>query len=173
MNTWKLLLLRHGKSSWADPHLEDVDRPLKKRGWRATKRMGRFIKQEGILPQCIYASTAKRVEQTTDRLLKGIGKEIDIVWKPELYHASIKTIHEILSQQPAPFHCILMIGHNPGMEDYLHWLDPRLDWPQDGKLFPTAALAEITANKPYAHWRPGEVMIQRITRPRQLVLADD
>ena len=172
MNTWKLLLLRHGKSSWAEPELDDYDRPLKKRGWRDARRMGQFLRQEALLPQCIYASTAKRVQQTTARLLKGMDQEVEIIWQSDLYHAPLKLIHGILAHQAPHLHCILIIGHNPGLEDYLTWLVPAVEWPRNSKLFPTAALAEFTARVPFPHWRPGEVVLQRITRPRELLLND-
>lgn len=173
MNTWKLLLLRHGKSSWSEPQLSDFDRPLKKRGWRDAKRMGRFLIQEGILPEVIYASTAKRVEQTTARLLKGMDQDIQVVSRADLYHAPLHLIHDMLTEQPAQVRCMLMIGHNPGLEDFLTWLVPTVVKPQLGKFFPTATLAEITASVPFSLWRPGQVVLQRMIRPRHLVLDSD
>lgn len=167
MTCWNLLLLRHGKSSWADPKLADMDRPLKKRGRRDSSKIGHFLKTEDLTPQCILSSQAQRARQTVIRVCKGLSfPKGDIHWRTDLYHASREIIHQILGNQPALIRCILIVGHNPGFEEYLDWLIPGICWPSDGKLLPTAALAQLTAAVPYAHWQPGNVSLHRITRPR-------
>ncbi len=64
-----LLLLRHAKSSWNDPSLADHDRPLKKRGRKAAPRMGRWLQENGLRPDCVLCSTATRARETLQLVL--------------------------------------------------------------------------------------------------------
>ena len=65
-----LTLLRHAKSSWDDPHLDDFNRPLNERGWKASRRMGRELAQRGMKVDLVSASPAERVRETIDWLME-------------------------------------------------------------------------------------------------------
>ena len=67
----ELLILRHAKSSWKDPSLDDHDRPLNKRGKKASKRMGQLLADEGIVPDLILSSTARRARRSVRQVLDG------------------------------------------------------------------------------------------------------
>ena len=132
-----LLLLRHGKSSWTDASLADHDRPLKKRGRVTAKRMGRLIRELDLAPDHILSSSAARATATaqlaaTETKCNG---EVEVV--PVLYHADPSAFVAIVSRVPNRFERVLVVGHNPGMED---WLDRLIGHVE---IFPTAALAQI------------------------------
>jgi len=68
-----LLILRHAKSSWSHPGLSDHDRPLNKRGKRDAPRMGQLLREEGLLPDLIISSSAKRAKTTAERVSNESG----------------------------------------------------------------------------------------------------
>lgn len=132
-----LLILRHGKSSWKDVTLADHDRPLKKRGRESAERMGRFLRESNLLPDRILTSSATRATETA-RLVTSTAQfddEMEVV--PDLYHADPTALTLILSRVPDSYNRLLIIGHNPGLEDWLAKLTGY------AKAFPTAALAQI------------------------------
>lgn len=132
-----LLLLRHGKSSWTDASLADHDRPLKKRGRAAAKRMGQLLRELDLVPDHILTSSAERATATA-RLAAEEAKfdgETEVV--PVLYHADPSAFVAIVSRVPNRFDRVLVVGHNPGMEDWLERLTEHVE------AFPTAALARI------------------------------
>lgn len=160
-----LLLLRHGKSSWSDTSLADHDRPLKKRGHEAAKRMGRLIRELKRVPDHILTSSAERAIATAKLAAKEakFDREIEIV--PALYHADPSAFVAIVSRAPNRFDRVLVVGHNPGMEDWLDRLVGRAE------VFPTAALAQVelpveswldlslnTRGTLHGLWRPKEIV---------------
>lgn len=132
-----LLLLRHGKSNWTDTSLADHDRPLKKRGREAAKRMGRLIRELNLVPDHILTSSAERTTATAQLAATEakFGGEVEVV--PVLYHADPSAFVAIVSRVPNRFERVLIVGHNPGMEDWIDRLTGRVE------TFPTAALARI------------------------------
>lgn len=132
-----LLVLRHAKSSWADASLADHDRPLKKRGRRDAPRMGELIRDEGLTPDLIVSSTAKRARQTAAPVAEACGYEGEVQFTRDLYHADPEEIVQVLRPLPDEAERVLIVGHNPGLEDLVEALT-------DGyERMPTAALAQI------------------------------
>ncbi len=159
-----LLLLRHGKSSWTDTSLADHDRPLKKRGREASKRMGRLIRELNLVPDHILTSSAARAVATAELAATEANFDGEIEVVPVLYHADPSAFVAIVSRVPNPFERVLIVGHNPGLED---WLDRLIGHVE---TFPTAALAQIelpvdswldlstdTRGKLQGLWRPKEI----------------
>ncbi len=134
----QLLLLRHAKSSWKDPGMTDHDRPLNPRGKRDAPRVGQLLRERDLVPDLIISSTAKRARKTASKVAKGCGYEGVIELRGELYLASPHVYYEVTRQVPDDWNRVMIIGHNPGIAD---WLDM-----MTGELlrFPTAALAEIS-----------------------------
>ena len=112
----ELLLLRHAKSSWKDTSLGDHDRPLNKRGRAASTRMGQLLADEGIIPDHVLCSTAKRTRQTAKRALKAAGYGGEVTFREELYHASAAEIMQEVARVSDDVERLLVIAHNPGME---------------------------------------------------------
>ena len=132
-----LLLMRHGKSSWSDDALADHDRPLKKRGQDASDRIGLLLSESKLVPDHILTSSAVRALETTQRVIQTAqwSGEAEVV--PELYHADPKSLVAIVSRVPNRVDRLLVIGHNPGLENWLTCLIGRIE------TFPTAALAQV------------------------------
>ena len=144
-NTMKtLLLLRHGKSSWKDSDLADHERPLKKRGRRAAKDMGRLLRDQNFVPDHILTSTACRATETAMLAAKAANFSGDIESWPTLYHADPQTFVAVVSHLPDRFERVLLVGHNPGLADWLSRLTSQTE------AFPTAALAHVEL--PISSW---------------------
>ncbi|MBN1261956.1 MAG: histidine phosphatase family protein [Anaerolineae bacterium] len=139
-----LLILRHAKSSWKDDALADHDRPLSGRGLRDAPRMGRLLRKVNLEPELILSSTAKRARKTVAAVADESGYGGDIRYMPDLYHADPLTFIEILRDVPDAVACVMVVGHNPGLELLLETLTG--DW----ERLPTGALAQVSL--PIAHW---------------------
>jgi len=136
----RLTVLRHAKSSWDDPKLDDFDRPLNDRGWKAARRMGRELSTRGMEFDFVLASPAERVRQTLDGLREKFELRAEIRFERSVYMASEATLLELIRTLPETVKRPLLVGHNPGLQNLVFGLtgDDRVA----GK-FPTAALAGI------------------------------
>jgi phosphohistidine phosphatase len=142
----RLLLLRHGKSDWANPDQPDNERPLNDRGQRAAALMGAYLRQRGLAPDLILSSAAVRTRETAQLVLAALQAPVPLEFRQELYLADPKTIVDVVRGTPDEVATLLVIGHNPGMQLAALKLsagDPagRRDEIED--KFPTAALAVI------------------------------
>jgi phosphohistidine phosphatase len=132
-----LLILRHAKSAWDDPNLEDWDRPLNERGLREAPLMGKLMRKKDLLPDLVLCSNAKRARATLDLAAEASGYNGEIRLLPELYAAPPETYLKALSTLPDHYARVMVVGHNPGLEDLLHGLTGQV------QALPTAALAQI------------------------------
>ena len=139
-----LLILRHGKSSWKDLSLADHDRPLKKRGKRDAPRMGNLLREEGLLPDLILSSTAKRALRTALLVADACGYEGEIDVRREFYPGYPDDYIEALIGLPDDCQVVMVVGHNPGLELLLEELTGAAEF------LPTAALAQVEL--PLQHW---------------------
>jgi phosphohistidine phosphatase len=159
-----LLILRHAKSSWKDPNLADHDRPLNKRGKRDAPRMGRLMRLEGLEPDLILCSTAKRARQTAEAVVEEHGYEGEILLDRELYSFDYEPYLEALTALSDEFGCVMIVGHNPAMEELIEALTGEY------QRFPTAALAEL--NLPITSWREADEIedgeLVNLWRPKEL-----
>ena len=140
-----LLILRHAKSSWRDESLTDHDRPLNERGKRDAPLMGRLLRAQGLEPDAVVCSTAKRARKTASKVIAAGDYGVTVELRKELYHASPDVYIEVLQEQADPCSCVMVVGHNPGMEGLLAILTRR------DEMFPTAALAQVEL--PIDRWR--------------------
>jgi phosphohistidine phosphatase len=108
-----LHLLRHAKSSWDDPSLDDFDRPLAARGRRAAKKLGDYLRTAGIEPALVLCSPARRTIATLEHLgpLEG-----EVRLELGLYGASADELLAVVRTAPAHVPSIMVIGHNPGLQ---------------------------------------------------------
>lgn len=142
-----LILLRHAKSSWSDPGLDDIDRPLAERGRRAAAAMARHLATSGLRPAVILCSTARRAVETLERMLPGIEGGPAPIFEDRLYLASHGALLARLRAIPDPGTPAMLVGHNPGMEELAARLigsGDRLAIQRIGRKYPTGALAVIT-----------------------------
>lgn len=163
-----LLVLRHAKSSWSNPDLADHDRPLKKRGKRDAPRIGRLLRDEDLVPDLMIASTAKRARKTAEAVAEHSGYEGEIKLSRDLYAFGPESYVEALYGLPDVYQRVMVIGHNPGLEDLVEVLTG--EW----ERLPTAALAKIEL--PIRSWRElaaetGDLPLGRLVgfwQPREL-----
>lgn len=114
----RLILVRHAKSSWAQPGLPDHKRPLANRGIRdAARTFSRFL-EYGPKLEHVVTSDAARALETTRQLSKALGLAAhQIDEEPRLYHASVMHIVAVVREQSSAFATIACVGHNPGFTD--------------------------------------------------------
>lgn len=132
-----LFLLRHAKSSWKDPDLADFERPLNERGRKAAELVGRFIDQENVHLDLIIGSPAVRARQTIELLLRSAKRSVELRFDQLIYEASPARLLEIISQIEDERKSVLLVGHNPGMEELLALLVG------GEQHMPTASLAKV------------------------------
>ncbi len=174
--TRTVFLLRHGKSSWADPTLTDHQRPLAKRGRKDSRRMGAEMAARGWHPGLALCSTAKRTRQTFKRLAKGLGEGggavPEVRFEKGLYLADDRYLVERLRRLDDAERAVLLVGHQPGMYDLACGLTGRHGTglrDDGGDGFPTAALAviELSAAR-WAEAAAGQGRLLAFLRPRAL-----
>ena len=168
-----LFLLRHAKSSWADPTLADHDRPLAPRGRRAAKRIARYVASDGaIRPGLVLCSTATRARDTLDALQPSLDDACDVQVVDEVYGADVHQLIDRLRAIEGDVASVMIIGHNPA----LHAL--ALELTGDGAAaalaqlrakFPTGALATLElAGSTWKGLAAGQAYLARLVLPRQL-----
>ncbi len=139
-----LSLLRHGKSSWDDESLGDFDRPLSKRGRTASELIGLEMKRRGLVFDLVLASPAERVRQTITHVTRGYGQALRPRFVAEIYPASCEMLCAILRSVGSGVRRVLMVGHNPALQQLACLLANRCDGQPLHNVeaaFPTAALA--------------------------------
>jgi phosphohistidine phosphatase len=161
----RLFLLRHAKSSWDEAGLADRDRPLAPRGRRATKLMARHLRDEKISPSLVLCSPAQRTRET----LEEVGPSGEVQIEDELYGASETELLERLREVPDTTESVMLIGHNPAIQELAVGLAGAGDRRADvERKFPTGALATLTVPD---HWRelaPGSAELVAFVTPKEL-----
>ena len=165
-----LYLMRHAKSDWHSAATSDFDRPLNKRGSKDAARMGEWLHQQNITPSLFVCSPAQRTRQTVLAVADSLGiKSEDVVFNRDLYLADRATLLKVLHSLPNTTDSVLLVAHNPGMDDLVEWLAPEPPPLSDsGKLMTTAAIAIFEGSGPWAKLGPGKVALQQLVRPREL-----
>ena len=170
-------LFRHAKSGWADPRARDFDRPLSERGERGAALMGAHIRdfgqETGMRFDRVLASPAVRVSETIELASKAFGRSFPVEWDRRIYLASSATLLDLLRGVEGDPAAVLMVGHNPGLEDVIFDLVP-----DDGTSplrdevevkFPTATFAILEMD--IASWSDlaeGGARLTHMVRPRDL-----
>ncbi|MCC7411324.1 MAG: histidine phosphatase family protein [Gammaproteobacteria bacterium] len=166
-----LVLMRHAKSDWDSASEIDFDRPLSARGRRDAPRVGGWLVRAGLVPDLVVSSPAARARATTLAVLAMLPEpKPQVLWEPLVYAASLATLLAVLGKMPDSAQRVLLVGHNPGLEELLRYLSGGA-LPADvepAKPMPTAAVACL--HMP-AHWQrlsAGTARCVRVMRPRKL-----
>ncbi|WP_202323114.1 SixA phosphatase family protein [Mesorhizobium sp. 113-3-9] len=143
----QLLLLRHAKSSWDDPDLDDFDRPLAERGLKAAKLMGRELAARDWLPDQVLVSSALRTRDTWRLVAAELPAHPRVAFAQPLYEASAADILDQIHKADRSSGCLMVVGHNPGLESLAKQLaGPGSEAKAHKRFeekFPTAALARF------------------------------
>jgi phosphohistidine phosphatase len=168
-----LLLLRHAKSSWDDPSLDDFDRPLAARGRKAAPVMADYLEKKGLLPDFVLLSPAARARETWALVARKLGGRIEVKELRGLYLGAPSRLLDAIRRGPDRADRVMLIGHNPGMEHLAMVLaGPSSKRKALAKLhakFPTAALAEIEFEA--GSWKDlarGSGRLKRLVYPKDL-----
>ncbi|MCW2243655.1 SixA phosphatase family protein [Azospirillum canadense] len=150
-----LYLLRHGKSAWDDPDLDDHDRPLAPRGQKASRRVGAYLKERKAHFDLALCSTAARAEDTLRRVLAAMDlPNLPVEYERGLYLCGARVLLERLRDAPESAASLMLVAHNPDLHDLARELTGSGD---DGhrraleEKFPTGACAVLLFET--VHWR--------------------
>jgi phosphohistidine phosphatase len=164
-----LLILRHAKSSWKFPDLTDHDRPLNSRGKRDAPLIGNKLAKEGLVPDVIIASSAIRAHATAKKVAKASGYRGEIVIESSLYGGGPQTYLKIVRNQLDRHNKILLVGHNPDVEQLLDILTGT------EVIMPTCALAHVSLI--LERWldlnNNTKGRLIKVWRPKEMIIASD
>jgi len=170
-----IYLARHAKSAWDTDASTDFDRPLSHRGERNAKLMANTLKKRGWIPDRIISSPSMRTQQTCQFYCDGFGfsdEEIKdkVVWNKDVYAAYMVTLLQCITSLPESLGSVMLIGHNPSMEDLLDHLcgDTSAYKQNNGKLFTTGNVAKLTIDILWKDIVMSEVTLDEILRPKEL-----
>ena len=118
-----LFLTRHAKSSWSNPGLADIDRPLNERGKKAAPFMGKLIVDKGEKPELLISSPANRALSTAKAFGEVMGLvENDIIVNRAIYSAGAQQLLELVQNQDDLHKSIMLFGHNPTFTSFVNML---------------------------------------------------
>jgi phosphohistidine phosphatase len=139
----ELWLMRHGKAKRFEG-LEDYDRPLKKSGKRASKLVGEWLNSNGLRPDLVISSPAARALSTALVVCGVVGIDpLQVKQEKRLYDEGLVRVKAVLADCPATFRRVLVVGHNPELEELFTYLARSGTVPDRPKLLPTGALVRL------------------------------
>ncbi|GAA3501496.1 histidine phosphatase family protein [Streptomyces prasinosporus] len=165
----RLVVLRHAKAARPEG-VTDHARPLAPRGRRDAPAAGRALAEADCLPDLALCSTAVRARRTWELAAAQWGTPPPVRYDPRLYAAGVPELLAVVHETPADVETLLLVGHNPGLEDLVLTLaDDGLDDALDRvrAKFPTSAVAVLSWRG--AGWRdlaPGTALLTSVTVPR-------
>ncbi|MBV8977291.1 MAG: histidine phosphatase family protein [Alphaproteobacteria bacterium] len=170
----RLLLLRHAKSERETA--DDLKRGLEKRGEKDSVRMGRYLREDAYLPDLVLCSPSTRTRETLKRVLAELGSAPPVQYPSELYLAEPEIIASLARRAPEKCGTLMVVGHNPGLEQCALSLAAAGDDKAQRKRtmamrekFPTCALAVIDfAVDRWADVAPGTGELDAFMRPKDL-----
>ncbi|MBK1664132.1 phosphohistidine phosphatase [Rhodospirillum rubrum] len=167
----RLLLLRHAKSDWQDPEVDDFDRPLSARGRRAGRLISLSLARRTDPPAVVLCSPARRTRETLALILPALYG-VPVVYEPLLYVFDAGPLLNLLRGLQAETASVLVVGHNPALGDLtLALAGPDSDPAALAKArdkFPTGALAELAIGRPWSDLETACARLTAFTCPRDL-----
>lgn len=167
-----LSLFRHAKSSWDNPNLRDIERPLNERGREAAPRMGSFMAENGIAPDLILCSPSVRTRQTLDLVLPHLKPAPEILYEDAIYLGSPSVLLKRLRKVDSASRHVMIVAHDPGLHNFAMELsgsgDPDMLQALSRK-FPTAGLAVIAFDAgAWSRVKPGAGRLVLFMAPKRL-----
>lgn len=166
-----LHLLRHAKSSWADASLADRDRPLAPRGQKATRALARHFHEARVQPALVLCSTAVRARQTLEGVAASLGDDVAVWFEDDLYGADAEELLERLRALPPAVPSVMVVGHNPALEDLAMALIGGGDEQALARMhekFPTGALASLLVEGDWRSLATGAAALTAFVVPKDL-----
>lgn len=173
MSAHRILIMRHAKSDWSKPGQNDFDRALSGRGRRAAATMGHYLDNEGLVPDLVLCSAARRAVETWEIVSDAAGIEPRTEREEALYLADTQTLFERTRAVDDGVATLLFIGHAPGFDGFACRLAADRaspDWRRMAAKFPTGALAVLDLEGP--SWNDvaeGSARLERFVAPKDLI----
>jgi phosphohistidine phosphatase len=146
----RLVVLRHAQAEHS-ASLADVDRPLTQEGRQQARMVGERLAREGLLPDHVLCSTARRTRQTWDLVAEQLPCEPEVDFDAELYTADVDTALQLVSYVDTQVRTLLVVGHNPTMAQLAAAFDS-----ESGYLsFPPASVAVVDLDVDWLYIAPG------------------
>ena len=156
-----LILMRHAKSSWKYPELTDHERPLNKRGRKASVKIAKELIRLDWIPDKLYSSDSARTKETWKRMAKHI-QQVDVEYSRKFYHSKPKKIMKNIPDD-VTHETIMILSHNPGCADFLEHLC------EEWYRMPTAATALLAIKDNSKSWKEaGNWNLEELLIPREL-----
>jgi phosphohistidine phosphatase len=154
-----LHLLRHAKSDWSDERLSDHERPLNKRGRKARETVAKHVAKWHV--DLVVCSTAQRARETAEPVVAALGCKVR--YDDALYGASPRELLDVVRVLPSDLRVVMLVGHNPSMEDFTELLCG------DSPAYSTGALGTIALDvDEWADVDPGSGSLVGFVTPKQL-----
>jgi phosphohistidine phosphatase len=167
----ELYILRHAKSDWESGAESDFERPLAKRGKKDAPAMGKWMSKHKLKIDYLISSPAERTRQTVHAVMKElhIAKKA-LHYDERIYLASVETLLQVLGECPIEAKNVMLVGHNPGLDDLLKYLidERQLTFSPSGKLLTTATLAQISLPHDWGELPPRCGKLLSFIRPADL-----
>ncbi len=162
--TRRLIVLRHAKSDWSDD-LPDHERPLAPRGIRDAPKLGRWLAENGYLPERVLCSTARRTRETWERVSDALPTKPPVEYDDDLYGAGPEEFLAAARRVPSDVTTLALVGHEPGVSELTLDL---AGYGDDTRLvqtkFPTGAAAVLVTADTWANL--GAAKLEVFFRPR-------
>ena len=168
----ELWLLRHAKAK-RDDTMKDFDRPLKKRGKRTAWELGVWLHQQGLVPDWVLSSPAKRAMATTTRVLEAMDTMDLTVMRDKRLYEDMEQLLVALAECPANTERVLLVGHNPALEELLIHLVGLTNLSNHDKLLPTATLARLAMPDDWTRLSKRCAQVVAIITPKSLASDSD
>ncbi|MCT7553417.1 SixA phosphatase family protein [Aliarcobacter butzleri] len=137
----KLILIRHAKSDWSNPFLDDFLRPLNKRGKKNAPLMAKVLKEKNIRPDLIISSPSIRTKQTLEYFIKELNYNDEVKLEESIYEAPYENLLKVIKDIPNIHKTVFLMGHNPGLCDLTNFLVDK-----NFENIPTCGIVEIDFN---------------------------
>ena len=163
LNMKTLFLLRHAKAENAAPGSSDINRALDERGKKQAQAIGAFIKKQNLTFELVLCSPAVRARETAELVLSTAEVTANVRYDQRIYEAGPRQLLDVISEVDANQIAVLLVGHNPGLEELLRSLT--------GKAEPMATCTFAQVDFSFADW--GRVIedsgsLELIVRPNEL-----
>ncbi len=166
----QLLIMRHAKSDWGSAYNQDFDRPLNARGVKNAAAMAKWLGNNGLMPDLIVSSPARRAKQTATLVLDGMNLDPGVItWDERISEARLGDLLKVIDTYREGVLRMLLVGHNPGLDSLLQYLSKQQ--PQttlSGKLMTTAAIAVLDYGADMISTQDGSGTLVELMRPKEL-----
>lgn len=164
----RLLLLRHARAGWAEPGMRDFDRRLDATGTADAEALGKAMRAGGLVPDRVLCSSARRARQTWEGVCSGLAFAGAATMTETLYSTDAAGYLNLI-REAGNVASLLLVGHNPMIEDLAFALvGEEQARALLGQGFPTAGLAVIAFDGPWAAIAPGAGRLDTFVTPADL-----